>query len=364
MSKKLILALIMAVVLVTSLIAASCAPKPVPAPAPSPAPAPTQPPKAIRWTMQTAFPAADPQHLLGKTIGDAISKAAGGRLIIDVKTGGEVVPAADEFDGLRTGSLDLGYSCAMYYKKFHSASPLLGSVSGGLTSIQRMLWYQFGGGIELANELSNKFGSTYLGYIALPGEDWGYTKGIELKTVADLKKLKMRTAGDGGEILSRLGAATVFMPGGEIYESMKRGVVNSFEYGAPKEAFDNGFHEVFDYLYQSLSRAPSDENSVAVRTESFNALPDDLKLIVRDIVLEATDDYYGPTIKGDAVALQKIKDYGVKVQPLPKEIEDAFLTEAKKFYDEKMQKEDDLYKRIMQSQREFRTYCDLKQING
>jgi len=366
-------ALIFGVIIITlSLLLIACA-KPTPATEPAPAqttpatkpvPSPAQPEKVIRWTMQTAFPAADPQHILGKAIGEAINKAAGGRLDIDIKTGGEIVPAAEEFDGLRTGSLDMAYSCVTYNKKLHSASPLLGSVSGGLTTIQRILWFQFGGGLELANEMYNPHGFTYLSYIGLPGEDWCYTKDVELNTAADLKKLKMRTAGDGGEILSGLGAATVFMPGGELYESMKRGVINSFEYGAPKEAFDNGFHEVFTHLYQSLSRAPSDENSVAVRTESFNALPDDLKVIVKTIPLEFTDNYYGPTIEGDAIALQKIKDYGVKVQVLPKEVEDAFLAQATKFYDAQMAKEDDLYKRILDSQRKFRTYCELKLING
>jgi TRAP-type mannitol/chloroaromatic compound transport system substrate-binding protein len=164
--------------------------------------------------------------------------------------------------------------------------------------------------------------------------------------------------------MSRLGAATVFMPGGELYESMQRGVINSFEYGAANEAYENGFHEVFDYAYLSPARAPSDENSVAASTPSFNELPDDLKLLVQTVVDEATDNYYGPTIVKDAQALQKIIDYGCTVEPLPKAIEDAFLAEAEAFYDEKMAQEDDLYRRVLESQREFKEYCILKQISG
>jgi len=313
--------------------------------------------------MQSAFPAADPQHQLAEAIAERINKAAGGQLVVDIVTGGAVVPAGEEFDGLRTGALELAYTAVTYDKHLNNAFPLFAQVAGGLSSVQRMFWMTVGGGQELAEEVSAPHGITYLTYIALPPEDFAYTK-EPLETVADLKKLKMRTAGDGGEILGRLGVATVFMPGGELYEAMQRGVLNAFEYGAAKEAYENGFHEVFEYLYLSTSRAPADENSIGVRTESFNALPQHLQAIVKEICQASIDDYYGPTIVGDAQAMEKIIEYGRTVQPLPKEIEDAVLAEAEKFYDEKMQQEDELYQRVLLSQREFKKYCDLKRVSG
>ncbi len=365
MGKKF-LALTVVLILVAGLVAIGCAPKPAPTPAPAPAPkpAPAQPAAVIHWTAQSAFPAADPQHQLGMAIADRINKACGGRLVIDqVAVGGAIVPAGKELDGLRTGALDWGYTCATYNKSLHNAFPLFAQVAGGLSSLQRIFWMTDGGGQQLAEELCARFGATFMTYIALPPEDWGYTN-IPLNTLDDLKKLKMRTAGDPGEVLGRLGASTVFLPGGQLYESMQRGVINSFEYGAAKECYENKFHEVFKYLYQSPSRAPCDENSIIVRTESFNKLTDDLKAIVREVCQGSIGDYYGPCIVGDALALQKIIDYGIKVQPLPKQIEDAVYAEAQKFYDEKMKTEDELYVRILKSMRDFQKYCVLKQISG
>jgi TRAP-type mannitol/chloroaromatic compound transport system substrate-binding protein len=313
--------------------------------------------------MQSAFSAGDPQWALTEDIVAEIERASGGRLVIDLELAGAIVPAAEEFDGLRTGALDMAYSCAMYNKHLHSGAPILASVSGGLTTVQRMFWFPFGGGQELAKELFATHGITYLTYIGLPAEDFAYTT-FELNTLDDVKKMKMRTAGDGGEIMGKLGASTVFLPGGELYESMQRGVINSFEYGAAKEGYEMSFHEVFDYAYLSPCRAPSDENSVAARTESFEALPDDLKAVVEHVTLGAMDDYLGPCISGDAKAMQKIIDYGVPYLQLPKEIEDAYLAAAEEFYNERMQGEDELYGRIMESQREFKVYCDLKGISG
>ncbi|TET68555.1 MAG: hypothetical protein E3J40_01035 [Dehalococcoidia bacterium] len=313
--------------------------------------------------MQSAFSAGDPQWALTEEVVAGIERASGGRLIIDLELAGAIVPAAEEFDGLRTGALDMGYSCCLYNRHLHVAAPLFGQVSGGLTTVQRMYWMEFGGGQELAQEMFKPHGITYLTYIGLPAEDFAYTV-FKLETLDDVKKLKMRTAGDGGEIMAKLGAATVFLPGGELYESMQRGVINSFEYGAGKECYEMSFHEVFDYAYLSLSRAPSDENSIAVRTESFEALPDDLKAIVEYITAGAMNDYLGPCIKGDAVAMQKIIDYGCEYLQLPKVIEDAYLVAAEAFYNEKMQEEDEFYGRVIMSQREFREYCELKGVTG
>ena len=87
-----------------------------------------------------------------------------------------------------------------------------------------------GGGNELFTELYEPFGMTWIGDHLWSPEDFAYTS-FPLNTIEDIKKLKMRTAGPGGEILARMGASTVFLPGGELYESMQRGVFNAFEYG-------------------------------------------------------------------------------------------------------------------------------------
>jgi len=264
--------------------------------------------------------------------------------------GGAIVPATTEVEAMRTGVIDFTNG-GWYHKALDPAASLFGQYCGGLSCIQYGVWYEGLGGRELASEGLSRLGVTFLEYQFMVPEDWAYTT-IPLETLADLKKLKMRTWGEGGEILQRLGAATVFMPGGEIYESMQRGVINSFEYGSAWSAWDMGFHEVIKYLYQSYSRAPADTGFYGARTESYQALPDDLKAMLNAACRSEIWTYYFHSVKGDADALKNIADYGVKVLPLPKDIETAFRAEAKKFYDEKMQTEGDFYRRVMQSMRD------------
>jgi TRAP-type mannitol/chloroaromatic compound transport system substrate-binding protein len=72
--------------------------------------------------------------------------------------------------------------------------------------------------------------------------------------------------------------------------------------------------------------------------------------------------YYPYSVVENAVALDKIIDYGVQVEKLPKDIEDELLKVAEEFYDEKMAKEGEYYSRVMTSQREFRRVLELQGI--
>ena len=265
------------------------------------------------------------------------------------------MPASEETDGLMTGVLDIATCCGGHAMHLDPAASLFDSMSGGLTSVQLGYWFRTGGGYEFAREMYDQWGIFFAAEMLLPPEDWAYST-IELNTVDDLKKLKMRTAGYGGEILDRLGSSTVFLPGGELYESAQRGVINAFEYMGAKAGWDMAFHEVVDYLYISYSRAPSDGCNYLVRTESLNELPADLQAIVRYVSENEMTTHYDMVLLDDARHLEKWRDYGVKVQSLPKVIEDAFVAEAEKFFDDKIVEygADSYFAKIVKSQREFK----------
>jgi len=360
--KKRILALVMIVTLMSVLATIGCStPAPAPAPAPAPTPAPAAPEKVITWKMQSGFVTGDPWYMVADAVANRINTASGGRLVLDLYAAGAIVPGYEETEGLRTGAIDMTQTANAASMHLDTAFGLLEQMPGCMTNVQLKYWYTAGEGAALATEMYEPYGITFLGpWLAAP-EDFAYTN-FPLETLSDVKKLKMRTAGPGGEILTRMGAATVFMPGGELYESMQRGVINAFEYGSADNAWDMGFQEVMDYLYISLTRAPSDGGYLGVRTEAFNALPDDLKEIVKLAAESSLDVYYNGAIVKAAVALQDIKDYGVSVQPLPKEIEDAFVAEAEAFFNEKKSKEGTYYGRVVESMRAFKVLCEAQGI--
>ena len=304
--------------------------------------------------MQSSFASSDPEFTLAKRAVDAINTMAGGRLIINLQQGGAIVPATQELNGIRTGTIDFNQISPGYHKDAIPSGPLFNSRPGGLTAVQYTFWYRVGGGTDLINEGLKPFGAQWIDYCVFPPEDWAYTT-YPLNSLADIKgKLKMRTAGEGGEIITRMGGASVFMPGGEIYQAMQRGVINAFEYGGSTSAQDMGFSEVFKYMYLSLTRAPADTSGFEVSITKWNALPDDLKQIVKRGLQSEEWGYYD----NELVTAAKVRDAwrakGITIQKLPKEIEDAFKAEAEKFYNEQLTKADDLYKRVLKSQIDFK----------
>jgi TRAP-type mannitol/chloroaromatic compound transport system substrate-binding protein len=310
---------------------------------------------------QTGQPAGVAEVRPVEDIVKKINAITDGRLHIRLAYGGEVCPATEEAEGCRRGVIDIGQTGYPMSKSLCAAASLFGQVVGGMTGHQYATWEAAGGGKELADEMASRLGVVNLGLVLHSAELWADTT-IPLNTAADLKKLKMRTYGDGGEILARIGAATIFLPGGEIYESMKRGVINACEYGGPDSDYSMGFAEVAKYMYLGTSRAPADNENVWANPKKWAELPQDLKDIIVRCIESDTYMLYAECIKLDGIAVEKYKKAGVQVAPIPKDINEVFLAEAKKYYDEKMQTADDLYKRVLTSQREWQNACETQGI--
>jgi TRAP-type mannitol/chloroaromatic compound transport system substrate-binding protein len=283
---------------------------------------------------------------------------SGGRLEVECFSGGAIVPSTEELDGVHQGVLNMGSGCPMYNVGKFPRSPLFDMVSGGMTALQMTLWHTRGNGDELAAKLwEADMNVKYVGTCGfLPPEVWAHTN-KELKTPNDLKGLKMRCAGDGGEILAGMGVSTVFFPGGEIYEACQRGVINAMECASPFLNWGLGFQEVAEYMYMSPSRAPTDTAHVWVNRDDWESLSPDLQAIVITACEAVGIDYTADATMRDDTAVVSYIDYGTKVLPVPEAIEEAYLAAAKAFYDEKAAA-DPLYKEIMDAHWEFKAVCD------
>ena len=186
----------------------------------------------------------------------------------------------------------------------------------------------------------------------LPEEVFFHSK-KKLETLEDLKSLKARCMGDGGEILKRMGAATVIIPGGELYEAMKRGTIDAFEYSTLASNWNMHFNEVAKYVYISPTRAPSDPQVFFVSKSAWEALPEDLKLLVQTTVDRFTQAQHEYLVYESIKAVDKFREAGCEVLKVPKEIEDALLIEADKFYEEKSAKEGPIFGEIYYSMKEY-----------
>ncbi len=310
--------------------------------------------KAIVWKSSGHGPAADPSQIFHDKTCEAITKASGGRLIVKHFVGGSIVPATKELDAVDQGVLQMAYTCPMYNLDKWKAAGLISSRPGGLPGEALRTWFDYGGGAELMNKMMKGYNIlTFPGALSpLPPEVFLHSK-VPIKKVEDLKGLKIRAAGDGGEILSRLGASVVFLPGGELYEAMQRGTIDAFEYSTLATNWTMHFNEIAKYVILSPVRAPSDPQVFFVNKQAWEKLPPDLKQLVQDIIGKWTQAQHEYLVYKSIEALQNFKKAGCVVYKLPKSVEDAIRKEAQKFYEEKAKQYGGIYAEILNSMNKY-----------
>lgn len=311
-------------------------------------------PKAIVWKSSGHGPASDPSQIFHDECCKAITEASGGRLVVKPFVGGSIVPAYKELDAVHEGVLQMCYTCPMYNLDKWPAAGLISSRPGALAGEALRTWFNYGGGADLMNKMMGDYDAlTFPGALSpLPEEVFFHSK-KKLEKLEDLKALKARCMGDGGEILKRMGAATVIIPGGELYEAMKRGTIDAFEYSTLASNWNMHFNEVARYVYISPTRAPSDPQVFFVNKTAWEALPADLKLLVQTTVDRFTQAQHEYLVYESIKAVDKFKEAGCEVLRVPEEIENALMAESAKFYEEKAATEASIFGEIYNSMKAY-----------
>lgn len=323
----------------------------------------------IRWKMQGPFPAGMALSYGGKEFVKKVKEASKGRLDIKYFPGGAVVPALQEFDAVNKGTLDAHFSGSHYHtSKVGLAGDLFNLYPGGPNPWEFTVWVYEAGGLKLWQEMYDRhnYNVVVLGPMMFSSAElFGWYK-KPIKSLEDFKGMKFRTAGIWGELLTELGAAVVQCPGGEIFENMKRGVLDAFEYSTPGVDYSAGFHQLGAYMIGPGIHAPQSAFELLVNKKSWENLPADLKEVMK-IAAEAT------TIRGlayldyqDVLAMEKLKQYGTKTYKLPEDVQREVVKRANALYDRKA-KEDPFFAKVLQHQRDFlkkfREYKSFTQPN-
>lgn len=280
-----------------------------------------------KWRMVTTWPPDFP--ILGEAANqyaEIVNKMSNGRIEIQVYGGGELVPALEVFDSVRQNTAEMGCGASYYWAGKHPATQFFAAVPFGMNAQQLTSWLLSGGGYELWKELYDDFG-----LIPIPAGNTGTQMGgwfnKKINGPADLKGLKMRMPGLGGEVLERAGGAAILVAGGEIYTSLERGVIDATEWVGPYHDYRMGFHRIAKYYYYPGWHEPGTQMEFIINKNVFKNLPADLQQICLSAGYHIQSHLLAQCDAQNATYLQKIKQEGqVEVLPFP----DSVLDELKK----------------------------------
>jgi TRAP-type mannitol/chloroaromatic compound transport system substrate-binding protein len=277
--------------------------------------------ETIQWKMVTTWPKNFPG--LGtapENFSRLVNEMSGGRLQVQVYGAGEIVPAFGVFDAVSQGVAEMGHGGAYYWTGKVPASVFFTAVPFGFTAIEANAWMHYGGGLELWREAYEPFN-----LIPMAGGNSGVQMAgwfnREINSVEDLKGLKMRIPGLGGEVFSRAGGTAVTMPGGELYTSLQTGVIDATEWVGPYNDLAMGLHQVAEYYYYPGWQEPGPVLEVIVNKTAFESLPSDLQAIIevasRAINQDMLDEY---TARNNRALTELVEEHGVKLRRLPDDV--------------------------------------------
>lgn len=314
--------------------------------------------KTYNWKMVTTWPPHFP--VLGEAADYTakwIEEMSDGRIKITVYGGGELVPALQVFDAVSAGTVEMGHGASYYWAGKHPATQFFAAVPFGMNAQGMNAWIIAGGGQQLWDELYAKFNLK-----AWPAGNTGVQMGgwfnKEIKTIDDLKGLKMRIPGLGGKVLAKAGGNAVLVAGGEIYTNLDRGVIDATEWVGPYHDNKMGFYKAAKYYYSPGWHEPGTTLECMVNKAKYEALPKDLQAIIDAACFKSNMwSLCEFEAKNNKYLDELVKKHGVIVKQFPDEV----LAQLKKYNDELLQElsaKDPLTKKICDSYMAFKKQYD------
>ena len=233
-----------------------------------------------RWRMVTSWPKRLPgPGMSAERVAERIAALSGGRLSITVHAAGEVVPAFEVLDAVGGGVAEIGHTASFYWQGKQPAAAYFTTVPFGLTPNEHVAWVDAGGGQALWDELYKPFGvKPFMG--GNTGVCMGGWFRREIRSLEDVKGLKVRSLGLGGEVYRRLGATPQTTSPGEILVSLQSGLVDGAEFVGPGSDIALGLYRVAPIYYGPGFNKPNGTGECIVSLKAWEALDADLKAIV------------------------------------------------------------------------------------
>ena len=263
-----------------------------------------------------------------------ITELSEGRITTEYFAAGERVGAFDSFDEVASGNAQAYTAADYYWTGKHPAWAYFTAVPFGMTSPERNSWIKYGGGQALWDELASEFDLKCLP-CGSTGVQMGGWFNKEMKTAADFKGLKMRIPGLGGDVLSKLGASTVSLPGGQIYENLVSGAIDATEWVGPYNDFFMKFYEAAKYYYYPGMHEPSAMLSFGMNKDFWEGLSAWEQALINACCLEENANQIDETNANNGKYLKKmIEENGVQLREFSDDIYDAFGKAAKEVFAE------------------------------
>ena len=295
---------------------------------PTHAPDSAAPAHNFEFKMATAWPRNYPgPGTAAERLAERVKAMSNGRLTIKVYASGERVPPLEVFDAVSRGTVELGHSAAYYWKDKVPAAHFFTAVPFGLSAAEMNAWLSKGGGQALWDEAYAPYGVRPMaaGNTGMQMGGW-YNK--EINSLDDLKGLKIRMPGLGGEVLGKLGAIPINLPAGEVFSALQTNAIDATDWVGPYNDLAFGLHQAAKFYYYPGWQEPQAVLELLINQKAYASLPADLQAILTEAARAANQDMQDDYVYHNAMALDELKQQGILLKRFPDDVLDAMRHES------------------------------------
>jgi TRAP-type mannitol/chloroaromatic compound transport system substrate-binding protein len=296
--------------------------------------------KTYNWKMVTTWPPNLPVLQTGAVrFAKRLEEVTEGRIKIQVFAGGELVPPLGVFDAVSAGTVEVGSGASYYWAGKVPAAQWFAAVPFCFNPQGINAWFYSGGGLQLWEEVYAPFN-----VVPRPQGNTGVQMGgwfrKEMKSIDDYKGLKMRIPGLGGKVIAKAGGTVVLLPGGEIFTSLERGVIDATEWVGPMHDLRMGFYKAAKYYYYPGWHEPGTCLEVMFNKKAYDSLPKDLQAAVDAVAAETNMWSLCEFEAGNGAALQElITKHNVNLKRFPEDLLAKLRELAKETMEEEANKD-------------------------
>jgi TRAP-type mannitol/chloroaromatic compound transport system substrate-binding protein len=308
----------------------------------------------VRWKMASAFGSKLP-HLgtSGVRFSENLKKASGGNVELKFFEPGALVPALECFDAVSKGSVEACWTTPGYHTGKYAALAFFTTVPFGPAFGEFMAWKIFGGGNQLRNEIYAKHNLFALDCFAIAPETSGWFR-KEVKSVAELKGIKMRFFGLGAQVMQKLGVNTQLLAGADIYPALERGVIEATEFSMPTIDQALGFHQIAKFNYFPGWHQQTSVSELLINRQEWEKLSEQNKTLIKLALGESVLNTYAETEARQFEVMAEMRaKQGVQVKRWPDDVLKAFEKAWTEVLAEESAK-DPLFKKVADSYLGFR----------
>jgi TRAP-type mannitol/chloroaromatic compound transport system substrate-binding protein len=288
----------------------------------------------LRWRCPNSFPRTlDTLYGAAEIVARRVREMSDGAFEITVSGPGEVVPALQILDAVGQGSVECGFTSALFYFGKDPSFAFGSALPFGLNGRQNFAWLNYAGGRDMLKEVFAEANIWQIPAGCTGAQMGGWAK-KELRTLDDMKGLKFRIAGLGGSVMQKLGVVPQQIAPSDIYPALERGVIDGAEYIGPYDDEKLGFGRVAKYYYYPGFQEAGPNTDFMVNLKAWEALPKAYQGMLETACAEA---YHATAAKYDVAnppALRRLVAQGTQLRAYPREIMQALYKASQELYAE------------------------------